>query len=322
MKLLSTSLLFFSLTLFGQKQLKLAADVWAPFTDEKGKKAIAIDIVSTAFERMKQKVEFVIVGFEEVLDGIETKKYAGSPAFWKTPEREAQMVYSLPYLQNQLVLIGRKGSQVDINSMNEMEGKKLGLVKGYAYGDSITNAENVQIFFHENDQENLEALLSEEIDYMLVDHILIQYLFKYQMNDVSEHLSIATNPFIVKPLFVAIRKDVPGAKKIIQAFDKQIDTMIADRSYNRILNMDWIHADMDGDGKKEYILNGEFAGNQRPDQQAYEVFLEKKKKSQSNRYFVNGTYYDGWDAVPNQYKKLPETQPQYDPKNSALKFDL
>ncbi len=306
----------------GQNEIKLSADVWPPFTDQKGKKRIALEIVSTAFERMNQKHQFKISDFSQVLEDLKNKKIDGSPAFWKTDEREQTMYYSLPYLQNQLILIGRKGSSVDFHSMADMKGKKLGLVEDYGYGDSIVHSKEVEILFNKSDQENLEALLSNKIDYMLVDKILIQYMLKYQMNDVSEFLSIAQNPFIVLPLFLAIRKDYPGAKEIISNFDKQIDTMIADRSYNRILNMNWIHADMDGDGEKEYILNGEFAGNQKPDLEAYEIFLEKKKKSESNRYFVNGSYYEGWENVPQQYKKLPDIKQQQDPKTTSLKFDL
>ena len=324
MKLLYT--LSFSLiainSLFGQNVIKLSADVWPPFTDFKGNKSIATDIVSTAFDRIKTGYQFHITDFHSVLKDLESKTIDGSPAFWKTEEREKTMFYSLPYLQNQLILIGRKGTQVNFTSMIEMKGKKLGLVKDYGYGDSIVHSEDVEIIFNNNDQENLEALLSNKIDYMLVDKILIQYLFQYQMNDVSEFLSIAKNPFIIKSLYLAIRKDYPNAESIVKQFDKQIDTMIADGSYNRILNMNWIHADMDGDGEKEYILNGKFAGNKKPDDYAYEVFLEKKKKSESNRYFINGTYYEGWDKVPSKYKKLPETQTIQDPKNSSLKFNF
>jgi ABC-type amino acid transport substrate-binding protein len=322
MKALIFSLLLISSNLFAQTTLKLSSDIWPPFTDLEGKKSIALDIVSTALKRMAIKTEYAIIEFHEVISGIQSKKYDGSAALWKTSEREETMNYSLPYLQNQLILIGRKGSKVNISSISELKGKRLGLVKDWAYGDSITQAEGVDVVFGENDQSNLERLLSNKVDFMLVDAILIQYLFKYELNDVSELLEIADHPFIIKSLFFAIRKDIPNSKEIIKNFDLQIDTMISDYTYNKILNMDWIQVDMDGDGKTEYVLNGKHAGNQKPDDNTYEVFLEKKKKSESNRYFINGSYYESWEKVPNQFKSNSKTSPKVDPNNSGLKLNF
>lgn len=322
MKALFLLFLSISLTTFSQDTLHMAADVWPPFSDVNGKKSIALEIVSTAFERMGKSVDVEITAFHNVLEGINSKEYAGGPVLWKTDERAESMNYSLPYFQNQLILIGRKGASVDLQNIPDLKGKKLGLVKDYAYGDSIINSKEIDIHYAENDQKNLEALLSNKIDLMLVDQVLINYLFKYQMNDVSELLEIASHPFIIKTLHLAIRKDYPKSKEIIKEFDKQIDTMIADRSYHKILNLDWIAADLDGDGQKEYILNGQFGGTQKPDKVAYEIFKEKQQKSQANKYFVNGTYYNTWEDVPSSYKKSPKVKPVQNPNDASFKINL
>ncbi len=55
-------------------------------------------------------------------------------------------------------------------------------------------AEGISFISGTNDQENLERQLSGKIDYMLCDDLLIQYLLKYQVNDISEYLEIGNTP--------------------------------------------------------------------------------------------------------------------------------
>ncbi|MCY4597979.1 MAG: transporter substrate-binding domain-containing protein [Bryobacterales bacterium] len=60
--------------------------------------------------------------------------FSGSAAFWKDTERERVLLYSQPYLENRLILVGRQGSDVSANSLADLAGKRIALVAGYAYG--------------------------------------------------------------------------------------------------------------------------------------------------------------------------------------------
>ncbi|MCK5080228.1 MAG: transporter substrate-binding domain-containing protein, partial [Bacteroidales bacterium] len=173
------------------------------------------------------------------------------------------------------------------------------------------------------DQQNLERLLSGQIDYMLVDALLIQYLLKYQVNDVSEHLEIGNAPILAKSLHFAIRKDIEDADSIISKFNKEIHKMIADGTYNKILELNWVRADMDGDGQMELILDGNAAGTT-PPQHAYGVYSNQslvKKSNKPDQYYVDGKLYSCWDNVPQEYKTeiIMSTQ---DPRNTGIKLNF
>ncbi len=47
--------------------------------------------------------------FTDVVKGINSGEFDGSPAFWISDERQEKYLFSKPYLYNQLVLVGRKG---------------------------------------------------------------------------------------------------------------------------------------------------------------------------------------------------------------------
>ena len=116
--------------------------------------------------------EIIIKDFENVLAGINSNDFQGSAALWKTKEREEDLLFSKPYLQNQLILIALKGTDVEIYSPEQLGNKRIGLVSNYAYNEDLLTAENLNKVYSHSDQENLEKLVDEQIDYMLVDALL------------------------------------------------------------------------------------------------------------------------------------------------------
>lgn len=302
-----------------KKELKLSSDVWPPFTNVEREKSVALDIVKMALERTGIKTDYEIVDFSEVISGIKTGTYDGSAALWQDTEREEYLEFSRPYLQNQLILVGRKGSDVDASSFSSLSTKRIGVVEDYAYGDEIMKKEGVEIVYGKSDQQNVERLMTKKVDYILIDALLLQYLFKYQMNDVSEFLEIGTTPLLTKSLHFAIRKEIPGAREIISTFNCEIDTMILDGTYHDILELNWIKADVDGDGEIEMILKGNRAGVDAPDH-TYDV-IYSKESSNSNRYYINGQVYSSWDEVPKESKiEFPKIEAQPVPGYGGIKF--
>ena len=138
---------------------------------------------------------------------------------------------------------------------------------------------------------------------MLVDALLIQYMLKYQLNDVTQHLAIGQKPLLVKPLHFALSKNVENAEEIIHQFNEEIEKMVVDESFNRILELNWIQADVDGDGVMELVLGSNMAGTSAP-QNIYGLMMDNsyKDKNGPNRYYVDGKLYEDWDNIPKSYK--------------------
>ena len=86
-------------------QLKLASDVWPPFTDVAGKPRQALDLAQAALERSQVNNRIRITAWNEVLAGLKNATIDGCAAIWHTPEREQYLLFSKPYLENRLVLV-------------------------------------------------------------------------------------------------------------------------------------------------------------------------------------------------------------------------
>lgn len=304
-------LLFLSFSMATQAQertLKLSSDVWPPFTNVEDEKAIALDIVRTALERVNITTDYDIQEFTEVIEGINNGLYDGSAALWFSEERAESLLFSEPYLQNQLILVGRKGSDVNVSSVLELGNTRIGIVENYAYGKA--EAPNVEFIKGRSDQQNLERLLTKKVDYIVVDALLIQYMLKYQINDVSEYLEIASTPLRTKTLHFGLSKKVKDAEQIMVQFNEEIEKMVADGTYHDILELNWIRMDVDGDGKYELVLDGDQAGLAPPNS-SYDMFYNESDTN-NNRYYINGQVYENWEDVPDDIKvPMPEMEPAY-----------
>lgn len=308
--------------------LRLVSDPWPPFTGEEGAARVAIDLVQTALGRVGHPASSTILGsgFAQVIERIRKGEFDGSAALWMTPEREAILHFSKPYLENRLVLVGREGSPVDAKSVAELVGKRVAIVTAYAYGGVLDAVVGPELVPGASDLANIRKLLDGEVDYVLADELLIYDLFSTQATEAEAALEVGRFPLVSRGLHFALRKDLAGSQEIIERFDKEIRSMIADGAYHRALAVDWIWADIDGDGVSELVLGGTQAGVNAPED-AYDVLLadrgvsgdeEDKKES---HYVVEGVVYDDWEGVPDRYKvDIDRTRDPIDPTITLFRF--
>lgn len=315
------------LTLIGMAQnpeIKLVSDVWPPFTNSTEQKSIANELVQEALRRMEITSSVNIEPFAMVLTDLQSNKFSGSAALWKISEREDYLYFSNPYLQNQLMLVSKKEVVVNNLSIKDLSNKRIGVVKGYAYADSLVNNPNIELVTSESDQRNVEKLFTGEIDFLLVDALVLSYMMKYEMNNVMSALAISDSPFETKDLHFALNKQVPNAQKIINAFNSEVLEMIKDGSYHKILGMQWIEADVNNDGVSELVLQGDTAGKISPED-VYGLFYEGGSNSTTvkpKQLFIDGTLYANWGDVPDRYKNNPQNVPTPESYSPGIKINF
>ena len=314
--------LAWNLALCQDTEVKLGADIWPPFTDVKENTSILTVLVQEALYRRNINSDIEFDKWKDVMNKIDRGDLDGSPALWESPERMEKYFFSKPYLYSQLVLVGRKGSDVSAISFSDLAGKRIGVVQDYAYGD-FDGRDKVELVDGKGNQANLEKLLSGDVDYMLVDALIIQYMLKYQLNDVTSYLAIGQKPLLTKSLHLGLRKDVENAESILKEFDQEIAEMITDGTFNKILELNWIQADIDGDGVVELVLGGDLAGTSAPEN-IYGLMMDESYRDQNGpkQYYVDGKLYESWDDIPKSYKlNLPKDNlPTEEDAKVKLKF--
>ena len=289
------------------RELHLASTPWPPFTNTPGKARFALDLVDAALTRIGVKADTTIVDERELTPALLSGKFDGSAALWRDAEREQKLLYSRPYLQNRLVLVGRNGTDVSATTMAGLAGKRVALVEGYSYGEGVSAATGVVLVPSGGVEDSLQKVLSSEVDYTLMEELVVEYLTATYPNEVKTRLALGSTPLIVRSLHLAIRRDIPDAKSIVDRFNAELAKMIADRTYHKLLHVAWIDADIDGDGRTELIPASDQAGP-RPPEQRYGLRTDQPADkpavppASESRFYIGGQMYNGWGNVPDRYK--------------------
>ncbi len=283
--------------------LRLGADEWPPFTAGPGAERAALDLVHAALDRAEIAAETTISEWKAVQEGIRRGDLDGSPAMWRSNRRQQELVFSQPYLENRLVLVGLSGSDVSARRLTELAGRRVAVVGNHAYGDVVDAAVGVLFVGARDDQDSLDRLIAGEVDFMLVDELVVRHLLDFQPEEVEANLEIGMAPLAKRPLHLALRRDVAGAERIIAAFDREIRAMQGDGSYAEILNVGCIRVDVDGDGLYELVPFGETVDEALPGR-VYDVFGKPVDETppEKQRIVIRGSIYEGWDAIPEHFK--------------------
>jgi polar amino acid transport system substrate-binding protein len=317
-RVLLLSIAVASLAAFAQTtELRLVSTAWPPFTNAAGQPRFALDLVEAGLGRIGVKSTTTIVEAAQFTTSILGGKFDGSGAAWKDAERERTLLFSQPYLENRLVLIARQGGDVSAATLGALKGKRIAIVEGYSYGEAIDQS-GPTFVRSRAEEDSLRLLLDGKVDYTLMDELVVQYIVRNYPEEARTRLQIGVTPLVTRPLYLAVRRSLPDAQSIITRFNAQLRGMITDRTYHRLLHVEWISADVDGDGRVEYVPEGESAGTREPTR-AYSLYTIEPTgmptPKTDKRYLIGGSIYDGWTTVPDKFKVEDPKRP--DPYKST-----
>jgi len=197
--------------------------------------------------------------------------------------------------------------------LTALKGRKIAIVGGYAYGD-IDSAGPIFVRT-KGEEDSLTQLLRGQVDYALMDDLVVEYLVENYAKEAQARLQLGSTPLIKRALYFVIRKNYPNAVTVITRFNSELIGMIKDRTYHKLLHVDWIRADIDGDGIPEYIPATNEIGKTAPEHAYSLATTPTLVKSGSPHFYLGGTIYSDWATVPDKYKITGSQHP--DPARST-----
>ena len=91
------------------------------------------------------------------------------------------------YLENRLVLVGRRGADVSAKKLTELADKRVAIVDGYSYGDAIELAGPV-FMRTRSEEDSLTQLLKGTVEYTLIDELVVHHIVGIYPNESRTRL--------------------------------------------------------------------------------------------------------------------------------------
>lgn len=215
--------------------LRIAADVWPPFTDARlPGNGLASELVSTALQRAGHRPEYVEVPWARALRGLQVGDYDLIVSAWYSDERATYGQFSKPYLTNRIRFLKHKGSEVDFQSPEDLRRYSIAVVRGYSYlpgfdGDARLKKVPVMGF-----QMGARMLAAGRVQLTLEDELVARFYLNRELKDIRDQLEFLPRPLSENGLHILVRRSHPRHQQLVEDFDRAMQAMREDGTYAAI----------------------------------------------------------------------------------------
>ena len=221
-------------------------DEYAPmgFKDEKNEiVGFDVDLAKEAAKRLGSEVEFKAIDWNSKEAELKSGRI---DIIWNgldiTPERQQNMLFSDPYMDNRQIVFVKKGNDQGIKSESDLSGKTVGTQAGSTAETYIAGNEILKNSFKEFKTygDYVSAFMDLEIgriDALVCDEIVGRYAMSKQ-DGKFDALDVTVGP--VTQFGIAFRKEDTELRDKVQ---KVFDEMVKDGAAGKI-SQQWFQADL------------------------------------------------------------------------------
>ena len=212
---LSPILLLLWSQLTWSETLKLSQDLWPPYIMNSVQgSGIAHDIVADALISAGYDLEYSVKPWTRVLKETKSGQSDIIISLWKTEERQEYLLYTEPYMHNEMVFVSLSETKFEYESLDSLKGMKIAMINDYAYANNLRKYKNMTIVNTLDLPNSFRYLLAKKADVLVADEAVARWT-AYGMKIPKGTLHYSKTFFDSTPLHSAVRKNHPEAEKIV-----------------------------------------------------------------------------------------------------------
>jgi len=219
------------------KNLSVTASPWSPFVSrDLPDSGLAVSIAMTALQRAGYEPSFALQQWPNDLEETRLGRYDVIASLWFTEERNRELVFSRPIFENRVKLMVRADSDILISDLEALKGYRVGVVEDYAYTQGAYGGLAVDFVKTGSVEENLQLLLSGEIDIAVVDETVALYVLNNKIPGGIKQIRFVDITVSTRALRIAVSRKRSDAEQIVTGFDAALQSMKDDGTYLDILH--------------------------------------------------------------------------------------
>jgi polar amino acid transport system substrate-binding protein len=219
------------------KTIKLATLNWPPFySEDLPENGFFTAISREAFKRAGYTLDVQFTTWNEALEMAKKGNFDGVLGAYHSSEREQSFDFTDPIATNEEVFFAKKGSGITYQKVEDLKKYKVGALKGGIAGNELREM-GMTVVDTGSDLDNFKKLNQGGIGLYLFG----KQNFYYQIANSPEWKPLADSVEMVEPpyktydMFCALTKKMPNSGKIVEEFNKALEEMKTDGTYEKIL---------------------------------------------------------------------------------------
>jgi polar amino acid transport system substrate-binding protein len=207
-----------------------------PFMYNDGGKAVGLypAMLTAIFSKMAVPVKVSAYPWKRVLKMGEDGD-AGIGGIYKNPDRLKIFDYSDPIFSERLVLFINKDKAFKYSGVEDLSGKKVGILLGWSYGAAFDEAKEQKAFTAEegkSDEANFKKLAQGWLDCAVAIELAGKKLIAQK--GLQEKIVMADTPVAINDTYLVFAKSI-DKKSLLTQFNTALAGMKADGSYDGII---------------------------------------------------------------------------------------
>lgn len=191
-------------------------------------------LARAAFKAAGYDIKIVFRPWARLMKEVEIGQYDGVVAVWYKADRLGYLAYSDPIVDTNIGFYGRRDRPMEVNKLDELQGKVIGTVRGYANPPAF-DAAKLTTEDAVDDLTNLRKLQAGRLDLVLIDHALAHWLVKQSLPGAAPKITWLEPPIQTMPLYVGLGKKAPDAPQLLAAFNRGLAAIHANGEYAAIM---------------------------------------------------------------------------------------
>lgn len=218
-------------------QLKAAADPWPPYIDETHPAGgVAVELADAALRTQGYAVRNRIMPWARALEETRAGRNDLILDAWWSEERSLSFVYSMPLLDGPLKFIHHKNQPFKYVDFSSLEGKSIGLVRNYAYGDDFMKLKNYRKVDITELMQGIQMLALNRIDLAIENELVAKTRIQKEAPDLLPKLVFVEPEVSNNYIYVIAGLEHPRYMEMIKAFNQGLITILKNGTYRKILN--------------------------------------------------------------------------------------
>jgi polar amino acid transport system substrate-binding protein len=195
----------------------------APFMSAKDGKAVGIypAIIQAAFKHMNVAVTLQPEPWKRALEETDNGK-AGIGGVYKNADREKKYDFSDKLFTEKIQVFYSKTAPVAFSGLDDLKGKKVGVIRGWSYGDDFDNARKAGAVIAEDgdsDEGNIRKLDAGHLDVVIA---VAESGAAIMAKD--KNVGVVATPLTQNPTYIAFAKTA-NMKALLHQFDQALKEM-------------------------------------------------------------------------------------------------